>query len=153
MEQLTRAQDSSDLGESHEGLGDVDWVRAAGMVGQRHALALDLWRVTELGDGRSLGRVVDGMLLLCRAMGHTSDPYHTVSRVLMWLLRPRCETCCGRGHPVIPGTPTLSDVDCEACAGTGERNPQWGEHERALYERVKQVQAVAAGALARKLRD
>jgi hypothetical protein len=152
MEQLTRAQDSSDLGESHEGPGDVDWIRASGMVAQQHGLALALWRLTELHDRRSLVPVYDGLVTMCGRLGFSSNPVHIVSRVLEWMVQPVCPVCSGRGHPVIPGTPTLSDQPCGACEGTGQRVPPWGDHERSLYERIKQMQAEAAAALSRKLR-
>lgn len=152
MEQLLRAHESSDLGESVDGTPDVDWLRAAGMVGQHHALALAVWRLTEEGDKRALHEAYDGMIKIVVGMGNITNPVHVVASVLDWMVKPRCKVCSGRGHPVIPGTPTLSDQACEPCNGTGDRVPPWGDHEKELYERVKDLQRQASASIVKKLR-
>lgn len=48
------------------------------------------------------------------------DPEVRVSQVLSWWLDHRCPVCEGRAKEVIPGTPSLSHRDCQACRGTGE---------------------------------
>lgn len=149
MEQLIRARESSNLGESVDGPGDVDWLRASGAVAQRHPLALSLWRLIEQGDRRALHASYDGMLRECPVA--VTNPAHVVSSVLLWMLSPRCPVCRGRGKSIIPGTPTLSDHDCEACGGTGDRAPEWGPHERELYDRVTALRVEAALAIARKM--
>lgn len=155
MEQLLRAHESSDLGEGIECHGDVDWLRAAGAVGQngRHRLALAVWRLTEEGDKRALYECYDGMVREVVAVGVLSNPVHVVANVLQWMVAPRCKCCQGRGHPVIAGTPTLSDQVCPDCNGTGDAVPHWGDHERALYEKVRDLQRQAAAAIAKKMRD
>lgn len=151
MEQLIRARESSDLGESVDGHGDVDWLRASGAVAQRHPLALALWRLIEQGDKRALYECYDGMVKVCvNSMGNLTNPVHVVANVLQWMMAPRCDVCHGRGKQLIPGTPTLSDHDCEACNGTGDK-PLTGDHERELYERVTAMRREAAAAIARKM--
>lgn len=146
MEVLIRARESRDLGESRNGQGDVDWLRASGYVAQRHPLALALWRLIEQGDRSELAHCYHGMVHECVNMGNPSNPVHTVCAVLDWMVSPRCPACKGRGRLVIPGSPVLSDLHCDECHGRGDRQLR-GRHERALYSRVLRLRRDAARAI------
>lgn len=150
MERLLQARESSDLGESVDGYGDVDWLRASGAVAQTHGLALALWRLLEQREKRVLSMVFDALVELV-PVGCTSRSM-VVSNVLTWLLDPLCHPCQGRGFAVIPGTPVLSATECPSCAGSGESAPEWGDIERELYRRVLALQSAAAGAVSKKLK-
>lgn len=150
MERLARAHESSDLSESTSGPGDVDWLRASGMVAQHHSLALSIWRLIEHRDKRALARVFQGMVELV-PIGATA-PAMRVSHVLTWMLDPLCPECGGRGYAQIPGTPALSALACKACDGTGRSTPAWTEGERDLHTRVQTMMTAAEAAIARKLR-
>lgn len=75
---------------------------------------------------------------------------------LRWMQRPRCRTCEGRGHPTIPGTPTLDTTrECHACHGTGLRSlerlvkHEHVEHARWLVSRVDRACADVMGDMRR----
>ncbi len=153
LEHYLRAQDSSDLADHAERAGDVDWVRASGMVARQHECAMSVWRVIELGDYRALRPAFDNLMRLCAGHGIDTHPAETVSDVLAWMMEPTCPSCSGRGFELIPGTPTLSDRACGDCGGTGQRAPAWDDDAKALYDLLKQEQANAAAAIARKMRD
>lgn len=151
MERLSRAHESSDLSESVEGPGDVDWLRASGMVAQRHGLALSVMRLIEDRDKQELTKVFTGMLALLPRT--TSSPAMKVSNVLGWMLDPRCPDCGGRGYAQIPGTPTLAAQPCKTCDGSGQSSPRWDEAERNLHAVVQELMDNASAAIARKLKS
>lgn len=156
MQSLIEAMSSSDLGELPDGIADIDWIRAAGMAGQQHGTAIAVWQLCELGDKRMLRPAFDRLLIECEKLGIDSDPIFCVSRVLDWLIHPACPVCEGRAFELIPGAskPTLSDQACKACDGTGKRlRTHWRDQERALFDRVSELQSHAAGAILNKLRD
>lgn len=150
MEQLTRAQQSRNLGEAIEGHGDVDWLRASGMVAQRHAVALAVWRLVELRDARSLQESFVGLTALGMRMG-LDEPPRVALDVLRWIADPVCRHCYGRGYEAVMGTPHLSAIQCGACGGSGLRPNGWDDDAAGLAERLKDVQRQAAAAIMRKL--
>lgn len=153
MEILLRAEESSDLGEAPDGqLGDVDVLRAAGMAGQDHDLAIQLWRLTILGEKRSFINVVNAMADLAGRMG-ISQPLLAVCEVLGWMMQPTCKHCHGRGLMPIAGVEhVLSDDVCPQCGGSGHRPKEFGDGAKTLYAAVENMQSYAASAIARKLR-
>ena len=154
MEALTRAQQSSDLGEAIEGeLADVDMIRAAGMVGQRYPTALAVWRFAELMDRSSMRAAFDGLLSMAARRHIKFNPVETVSSVLQWLANPVCSACNGTGFDVIQGTPTLSDHACPVCHGSGKRPTGWNDAAKDLYEGLLEEQRQATVAIKRKLKS
>lgn len=151
-EQLVHARTSADLGESPDGRGAVDWLRACGSVAHKHRTAMLVWQLTEQRDGSALSDAVKGMLVWCIQLGIKHNPIETVSHVLTWLADPVCKTCHGRRFTLIPGTSTLSDHACPDCNGVGQR-PQhdWGADELLLYARLQRDQAEAVAAFRQKL--
>lgn len=139
------AQGSDDLGEAEpgEGTADIDVIRACGAVTRHHALGLAIWRWRWGGDDREVPYIVRGLL----AQGYQLE---LVVRVLQHLADEACRACEGRGHATVPGTPMLQDADCDACQGTGTV-PLTGERERALANRISQLEAETAEAVMRKL--
>jgi hypothetical protein len=150
MEALARAQQSRDLQEAVEGLGDVDWLRAAGMVGQRHATALAVWRLVELRDPRALQPALEGVVGVATRM-QIGRPGHVATDVLSYLTNSVCKRCAGRGFRKERNSPYLTADRCKACDGGGRRKPRWGRAAHDLAERVAQMQQEAAAALTRKL--
>lgn len=147
MERLAKAQGSRDLGEKGSAvLGDVDWVRAAGMVGQRHSLALAMWRAFSLGDSRALLEVYPGAVTEAVALGLAS-PEVVAEAVLVGMWPRACSACKGRGRAVIPGSPYLAVEPCEACNGTGRLAPAWNAEEKRLAARLAELRRGAAEAL------
>lgn len=149
-ERISRAQGSRDLGEvGVEEIGDVDIVRATGMVAQTHPLGVSLWRCRYTGDMRELPSVLTGLMDL--AGRHGRDP-EVVPRVVYHWLRDVCPQCNGRGYSVIDGTPTLSDELCPSCEGSG-RLPLERATADALWvlEQIAASERLMAAALMRKL--
>jgi hypothetical protein len=153
MEILLRAEESSDLGEAPDGgLGDVDVLRAAGMAGQEHDLALQLWRLTILGERRTLAGVVLMLMDIARKRG-IEHPEEAVCSVVEWMMDPTCHPCKGRGLLPVDGVEhVLSDDVCTVCGGSGHRPTGFSDGAKTLYSRVQDMQSYAAGAIARKLR-
>lgn len=138
------AQGSDDLGEAGlEDVGDIDIIRACGIIGRHNALGLALWRWRFGGDHRELPYIASRLV----ALGHAED---LVVRVLRHLADEVCRECQGRGSSVVPGTPVLSGVPCEACKG-GWKVPLVGEPEAALADEIARYERRAAAAIMTKL--
>lgn len=151
MEALMHAQLSRDLGEAVEGIGDVDWLRASGMVGRRHPVALAVWRLVELQDRRAFPEALRGVLALALRLD-LDEPVMSTSAVLQYLTDSLCRACRGRGFAVVPGTPYLGDEACQDCGGGGRRDPGFSEDEDRLHEAVKRLQREAAAAVMAAMR-
>lgn len=153
MEILLRAEESADLGESHDGtLADIDVIRAAGMAGQEHDLAMQLWRLTILGERRTLSGVVLMLMDMASRLA-INDHEEAVCSVLQWMMDPTCHPCHGRGfEPMAEAAHVLSDNVCKVCGGAGQRPQEFTDGAKALYGRIQDLQSYAAGAIARKLR-
>lgn len=104
----------------------VDILTAAGMVGHRHGLVMQLWEVTcrpSLAHINSLAEKLamklDSYMLVkkIRAREHALD---ISKEVLAWHLWGTCPHCKGRGEGTIEGTPHLNGIDCSHCNGTGK---------------------------------
>lgn len=155
MEQLHRAETSSDLGENHEGLGDVDWLRAAGAVGQRFPLALATWRLVGSRDLSSVREAVNHCVVWLSKRGQgksSSGLLETTGTVLAWMFDPVCHPCGGLGFEKIPGTTTLSETPCSVCHGEGKRARNFSSAGHDLYEHILDQQRQAAQAINQKLR-
>ena len=152
MEHLAQAQRSRNLADAAEvgELADVDWIRAAGAVGQKHDLALKLWRLLELRDAKALPAVYAGAVALAVRL-EMPRAEHVALSVLQYLADPLCRRCHGRGYAVILGTPHLAAEECPRCEGSGKRAPTWGAPEKLLDERLRDMQRQAAAALVRQL--
>lgn len=155
-ERLASSQNTSDLGEHVTGLGDVDYIRAAGMVAQKNPLGMALFRLkySEIIDEAMYCRNELVKLLETRRGVLREEAAKAVEKVLVHHLSDRCDHCGGTGYQVIPGTPTLSDAACPVCKGEGviklnTKNPD----ELWLQTQIAMLESEAAGAVMRKLRD
>lgn len=138
-ERYLRAALTSDLTTNLEHACDADKLLAAayasmrGEDGERHRLALRVWRIGAMGDLKGAGELAEilGLELVGRSMsrGYLRRGSPMIPRivakdiammVLKWWSRPTCPTCHGRGHPTIRGTPKLDTLRlCGDCMGTG----------------------------------
>lgn len=153
MQALMEAMSSHNLAEGiGDNLVDVDWIRAAGMAGQTHSTAIAVWQFAQLGERRALRAAFDGVVAEAVKLGITSDPTFATSRVLEYLASPSCPHCKGRGFELMAGQPVLSDKACSHCDGTGIRSREhWRDAEKALFDRLLELQQAAAGAIIRKM--
>ena len=150
QERISQAQGSKNLGETGlEEVGDVDIVRAMGMVAQSHPLGVSLWRCRYAGDMRELPGVLTGLMNL--AGRHGKDPQE-VPRVVRHWLQDVCEHCQGRGYLPVAGTPVLSDDLCPVCDGSG-RAPLANPTPDALWvmEQIAAAERLTAAAIMRKV--
>lgn len=155
-ERLASSQMTSDLGEHVTGLGDVDFIRAAGMVSQKNPLGMALFRLKYSEIVTEALYCRDGLvdLLTKRRKVDRDSAIEAAERVLMHYLSDRCDHCGGTGYQVIPGTPTLSDQACPVCKGQGILKLKTkSEDELWLQGQIAILESDAAGAVMRKLRD
>ena len=144
-EQISRAQDSRDLGEvGAEELGDVDVLRACGMVGQGNPLGLAVFRWRYSAADRELPYIARTLVDL---HGYGA---HLVYRVLKHLADDGCRACGSTGFEMLPNAPIRGDVPCAACGGTG-RVAMRGDEERDLVEHLARLEREAGAAIMRKL--
>jgi hypothetical protein len=153
---ISSAQLSDNLGEvGLEDIGDVDIVRACGMVANKHPIGMALWRLKYGSDYRELANVVLALIALMSRKGWTGDHVPgLVSAVVKHWLDDVCPTCYGRGFDVMPGSPMLSDKACDTCNGKG-RLPLPVSDEPALWllETINKMERDVAAAVMRKLSD
>lgn len=133
----------------------ADVLTAAGWSAQEHGEAMALWDVAFRGKTSAKLALVDLLVRpLTRYMLQNDihgNPRHIVMEVVAWVLHGRCEPCSGRGYEVIPGTPTLSDVLCRCCCGTGKVDfPQTDSH-LWLRQRIEKMTAIAASSVMTRL--
>lgn len=152
-ERIGTAQYSRDLSDHPDGeLGDVDIIRACGMVGVSMPLGVSLWRLKVSGDRQEYPRVVEGLIELVHKRGFTGDALVLVHRVLRHHLDDVCRTCHGRGYELVEGTPMLSDELCLACGGTGRRRLEDADEMATwVQEQIARLEREVATAIMKKL--
>lgn len=154
-ERIVTSQTSSDLGEVPEGIGDIDIIRATGMVGSKSPLGVALWRLRYGGDMRELEPVQQMLIDLAMRRGwvfEELEAVHLVNRVMRHWFDDLCHTCHGRGFKVVPGTPMLSDDVCLDCSGQG-RVPMTNatESSMALLEHMSRLEREVASGIMKRL--
>ncbi len=155
-ERLASSQNTNDLGEHTTGLGDVDYIRAAGMVAQKNPIGMALFRLkySEIVEEAMFCRNELIKLMMDRRRLARSKAVSAVEKVLVHYLGDRCDHCGGTGYQLIPGTPTLSDTACPVCKGAGVvKLVTKSEDELWLQGQIAMMESEAAGAVMRKLRD
>ena len=152
-ERISRAQTSSHLQEADENeVGDIDIIRACGMVGAGMPLGASLWRLKFSGDTRELASVLDGLLTLTAMRFAGIDTLKTVQMVVKHWLDDVCKPCHGRGYEIVPGTPILSEVECGVCKGQGRvKLAEPDEAALWLIESISRMERGVAAAIMKKL--
>lgn len=154
-ERISSAQGSDNLGEVQmDELGDIDIIRACGMVGAKMPLAVSLWRLKYSGDSREFRSVLDGLTLLMERhkWPEGTDSVGTVVAVVKHWLDDVCHACNGRGYELVIGAPVLSEKQCEVCAGEGRlKLPRTDEPAQWLAERISKMEREVAAAIMKKL--
>jgi len=156
-ERISSAQGSGNLGEVPvDELGDIDIIRACGMVGAKFPLGVSLWRLKYAGDSREFRSALDGLCLLMERRGlapeNVPEAIDTVVAVLKHWLDDVCHVCEGRGYELVPGAPVLSEKPCQACGGEGRvKLPRTDEPAQWLAEQIARMEREVAGAIMRKL--
>jgi hypothetical protein len=153
-QRIASAQNSGNLAERPDGIGDIDVVRACGAVAVSMPLGVSLWRLKYGGDGRELAAVFEGLADKARRKGFEGDVAALVARVVRHWIDDVCHPCKGRGYELIAGTPMLSDVACGSCKGKGRTELQDAdEAARWLQDTIASLERQVAAAIMRKLSD
>lgn len=152
-EKVSSAQRSKNLQEvPHNQIGDVDIIRACGMVGAEMPLALSVWRLKYSDAASEFPKVFDGLLTMVLSRYHKVNGVDVTQNVLRYWLDNVCKPCKGRGKEAVPGTPMLSDRDCEFCEGQG-RVKLKDQNDAALWllEELSKMERDVADAISAKL--
>lgn len=152
-EKISSAQGSKDLQETPaEMVGDVDVIRACGMVGVQMPLALSLWRLKYSAAHKEYPTVFDGLLTIMLSRFHREDCYRITQMVIKHWLDDVCKPCSGRGMETVPGTPMLSDKECEHCKGKGRiAMPEHSDAALWLSDEIARMEREIAKAISQKL--
>ena len=104
-----------------------------------------------MGSIKTLPRVLGVLTEWATARGMES-PQAVAQAVVAFWLDSNCHACHGRGHEVIPGTPSLGRK-CKACHGTGKRKEPKGEAGRQMLNMMDESVAVARTSMKKRLRQ
>lgn len=127
-ERYGNAVEASDLTLRFERGGPVDVLIAAGMVGAKHPMCLSVWRWIYGGDNHERHTVLVGLVNWMRwqstrrKWNKCRDLVQVTVTVADWYQHRICQACGGTRYMVIEGTPTLSDIPCPVCHGSGEHS-------------------------------
>jgi hypothetical protein len=167
-ESYTSATNSSNLRCEADRRTDVDVLIAAGCT--PGILGAALMRLHSEWDGCAKPRAMtetDARLLmgniktLPRVLTILSDwaslrgldaPMRLAQAVIAHWLDSTCHACHGRGHEVIPGTPSLGRK-CKACHGSGKRKEPKGEAGRQMLNMMDEAVIVARTSMKKRLRQ
>lgn len=149
VERLASATNSSDLGLRQNRRSDADILIAFALASKEHgALSGKLMALHSAGTQGAYHRAlrfVYAMAIKANGLQQWRLNHENIMRVSELALRhhasPVCPHCKGRRWTLIPGSPTLSDHECQHCGGTGIRKVQKNmrrqiEHIIAALERV-----------------
>ena len=103
------------------------------------------------GKLKSLPRVLEAIeaWAVLRGMG---EPKRLAQAVVAYWLDARCQPCHGRGHELIPGTPSLGR-QCKVCKGTGKRKEPMGEAGRKALNLMEDCVSRARELMSKRLRN
>ena len=104
-----------------------------------------------MGKLKSLPRVV-AVLTEWAIMRALPEPQALAQAVVAFWLDSTCHACQGRGHEVIPGTPSLGRK-CKACNGTGKRKEPRGEAGRQMLNMMDEALEVVRASMKKRLRQ
>ena len=153
-ERMVRSQTSSNLAESANGeFGDIDIVRATGMVGQSNPIGVSLWRLKYAGDVAEFPKVVTSLAeMLAKRNVKYTDAMLLAFNAVKHYVDDVCKLCVGRGYDVIPGAPVLSDQICLHCRGAGKAPfVHTGDASEWLEVTISRMEREVAGAVMKKL--
>ena len=153
-ERIGPAQYSKDLGEVPPGeIGDIDIIRACGMVGVSMPLGVSLWRLKVSGDTREYPSVIEGLVALLMRRGAVElEAVKLVNIVLRHYMNDLCQPCKGRGYELFVGAPVLSDRLCSVCAGQGRISLSETDDSAAwLLDQIARLEREVASAIMKKL--
>lgn len=103
-----------------------------------------------MGALKSLPKVLSILSDWALQKGH--EPLRLPQLAICHWLDSTCHQCHGRGHELIPGTPSLGRK-CNACHGSGRRQEPKGEAGRQILNIMDEAVAVARASMKKRLRQ
>lgn len=100
---------------------------------------------------KSLPRVLEALEAWARLSRMDAPKQLTVVAAAHWV-DSTCRCCHGRGHELIPGTPSLGRK-CKACYGTGKRKDPRGDDGRRALNMMDDSVNVARDVMRKRLRQ
>ena len=166
-EQYTSATQSSDLRCEPDRRTDVDVLLASGMTpgilgsalmrlhsefdGSEKRAGTQTEAILLAGKLKSLPRVLQALEDWAQLRGIEAPKRLAQSIVAHWL-DSNCQPCQGRGHELIPGTPSLGRA-CKVCRGTGKRKEPMGEAGRRALNLMDEAVHIARRSMSKRLRQ
>lgn len=160
IERYASAVRSSDLrSRENTTFSDPDVIGAFGLAAKREPLGVSLARLL-LGDNKAADDVVRQLAEMTRSKFHHLKQVQAedIARaVLAWNRHGVCPECDGHGYMVIPGSPTVGDVECKSCLGTKKvllHKQFCTEHQDAalwMQGQIEDVQSTAGQAAMRAI--
>lgn len=100
---------------------------------------------------KSLPRVLEALEAWARLSRMDAPKQLAVVAAAHWV-DSTCRCCHGRGHELIPGTPSLGRA-CKVCRGTGKRREPMGAAGRQALNMCDEAVAVARASMSKRLRQ
>lgn len=104
-----------------------------------------------MGNIKTLPRVLEILSEWAKLRG-MDEPIRLAQAVIAHWVDSTCHACHGRGHEVIPGTPSLGRK-CKACHGTGRRKEPKGEAGRLMLSLMEDCVVRARTSIKKRLRQ
>lgn len=104
-----------------------------------------------IGSVKTLPRVL-AVLTEWATLRNLAAPQALAQSVVSFWLDSNCHACHGRGHEVIPGTPSLGRK-CKVCHGTGKRREPKGEAGRQMLNMMDEALEVVRASMKKRLRQ
>lgn len=143
------ASNTSNLRVVSESTGDCDVIIASGWAPGRIGAAL--MRLYTKPTRDNLYNVHMQVTIKAESM-NIERPDSVASAVIAWWLNRVCKTCHGRKFDAIPGTPSLSAIECPKCHGSGESTLPYGSAGRDLASWMDACKHAHVGIIKRRLR-
>ena len=143
------ATNTSNLKVEAEVRGAADVLIAAGWSSSRIGHALMRLHSKPTRDG--LEQVHTQVAIEANRL-NIERPDAVASAVLAWWLDRLCGTCFGRRYDTIPGTPSLSAIECPKCHGAGEKTLPYSDAGRRLASWMDYCKGQHVDMIKRRLR-
>jgi hypothetical protein len=166
-ERVAVATNASNLRLEPHKTGSVDVIGAMGMLHGHSQLGAGLirlygeYRATKLHDETDALLLINSLKSLKNVMPAVTEQAQlwgiarpeTVARyvVARWLDR-KCKICQGTQKKRIENTPANSNINCNACKGTGETKLEYGQAGARLFQHLLDAKTAAEVRIKRSLR-
>lgn len=147
-ERYLSASNSSNLKVDADKHGDADVMIASGWSASRIGGALMRLHTKPTRDNLAL---VHTQVAIEADRLNLNDPGAIASSVLAWWLNRVCSVCHGRKLEVIANTPSLSDIECPSCHGSGERKIPHGSVGKRLASWLDECKLAHVDIIKRRL--